>query len=130
MRNEPFSRRQSSLSRPNGPIIKLPWLGSDTLPSSSIFYGIHILTDPALGNRVGVSLGLGTVGPKRYIAPALKFKDLPPIDVLLLSHAHMGPYGPAHVAPFSPRHLYRHCQSHGRRPSSRLTQEHYRVALE
>jgi L-ascorbate metabolism protein UlaG (beta-lactamase superfamily) len=38
---------------------------------------------------VGISLGLGTAGPKRYIAPALQAKELPPIDVLLLSHAHM-----------------------------------------
>ena len=53
------------------------------------FYGIHILTDPALGRRVGISLGPGTAGPKRYIAPALSLKDLPAIDVLLVSHAHM-----------------------------------------
>src|SRR5262249_24179469 len=46
-------------------------------------------TDPALGNRIGISLGIGTAGPKRYIAPALHFSELPPIDVLLLSHAHM-----------------------------------------
>ena len=53
------------------------------------FYGIRILTDPAFGNRIGISLGLGTVGPKRYIAPALRMAELPPIDVVLLSHAHM-----------------------------------------
>ena len=33
--------------------------------------------------------GLATAGPKRYIAPALRASELPPIDVLLLSHAHM-----------------------------------------
>ena len=67
--------------------ITLCWLGHATVLIN--FYGIHVLTDPALGNRIGVSLGLGTVGPKRYIAPALRFHELPPIDVLLLSHAHM-----------------------------------------
>jgi L-ascorbate metabolism protein UlaG (beta-lactamase superfamily) len=67
--------------------ITLAWLGHSTVLIN--FYGIRILTDPALGNRVGISLGLGTAGPKRYIAPALRARELPPIDVLLLSHAHM-----------------------------------------
>src|SRR5436190_21895251 len=67
--------------------ITMSWLGHTTVLIN--FYGIHILTDPALGDRIGVSLGLGTVGPKRFIAPALRFKELPAIDVLLLSHAHM-----------------------------------------
>jgi L-ascorbate metabolism protein UlaG (beta-lactamase superfamily) len=42
-----------------------------------------------LFNRVGADSPLGTVGPKRLVAPPLKPRDLPPIDVVLLSHAHM-----------------------------------------
>jgi L-ascorbate metabolism protein UlaG (beta-lactamase superfamily) len=34
-------------------------------------------------------LRIGTVGPKRLIDPALTVKQLPEIDVVLLSHAHM-----------------------------------------
>src|SRR5262245_33356002 len=67
--------------------ITTSWLGHATVLIN--FYGMHILTDPALGERIGVSLGLGTIGPKRFVAPALGSKELPPIDVLLLSHAHM-----------------------------------------
>jgi L-ascorbate metabolism protein UlaG (beta-lactamase superfamily) len=67
--------------------ITLAWLGHSTVLIN--FYGIKILTDPALGSRVGVSLGIGTIGPKRYIAPALRGTELPAIDVVLLSHAHM-----------------------------------------
>lgn len=67
--------------------ITLCWLGHATVLLN--FYGVRILTDPALGSRVGISLGLGTLGPKRYVAPALKFRDLPPLDLVLLSHAHM-----------------------------------------
>jgi L-ascorbate metabolism protein UlaG (beta-lactamase superfamily) len=52
------------------------------------FYGMHILTDPVLKPRVGISVGFGTVGPKRFVAPALSLKELPRIDVVLLSHAH------------------------------------------
>lgn len=67
--------------------IALAWLGHATVVIH--FYGARILTDPALGSRVGVSLGIGTAGPKRYVAPALTPKELPPIDLVLLSHAHM-----------------------------------------
>jgi L-ascorbate metabolism protein UlaG (beta-lactamase superfamily) len=66
--------------------ITLAWLGHATVLIN--FYGLRILTDPVLFNRVGLSLGLGMVGPKRYVAPALRCSELPPIDVLLLSHAH------------------------------------------
>jgi L-ascorbate metabolism protein UlaG (beta-lactamase superfamily) len=67
--------------------ITLSWLGHATVLIN--FFGIHILTDPVFSNRIGVSFGLGTIGLKRYIAPALPFSELPPIDVVLLSHAHM-----------------------------------------
>jgi L-ascorbate metabolism protein UlaG (beta-lactamase superfamily) len=67
--------------------ITICWLGHATVLIN--FYGFVILTDPTLKNRIGFSLGLGTAGPKRYIAPALRFHELPPIDVILLSHAHM-----------------------------------------
>jgi len=67
--------------------ITISWLGHATVLIN--FYGIRILTDPAFGNRVGISLGLGVAGPKRFISPALRLAELPPIDVLLLSHAHM-----------------------------------------
>jgi L-ascorbate metabolism protein UlaG (beta-lactamase superfamily) len=63
------------------------WLGHATVLIN--FYGLHILTDPVLGSRCGVRLGLGTAGPKRFIAPALRFEQLPRTDVVLLSHAHM-----------------------------------------
>jgi L-ascorbate metabolism protein UlaG (beta-lactamase superfamily) len=63
------------------------WIGHSTMLIN--FYGVRILTDPVFGSRIGVHLGLGTVGIKRYVAPALRLKDLPPIDLVLLSHAHM-----------------------------------------
>lgn len=51
--------------------------------------GTTILTDPVLGDRVGVSFGPMTVGLKRLVAPALRVHQLPKIDIVLLSHAHM-----------------------------------------
>jgi L-ascorbate metabolism protein UlaG (beta-lactamase superfamily) len=67
--------------------ITICWLGHATTLIN--FYGVRILTDPAFFSRIGISFGLGTLGPKRYVACALKPKELPPIDLVLLSHAHM-----------------------------------------
>jgi L-ascorbate metabolism protein UlaG (beta-lactamase superfamily) len=67
--------------------ITLAWIGHATVLIN--FYGVHILTDPVFGARVGIDLRITTLGPKRYTAPALPLRELPPIDLLLLSHAHM-----------------------------------------
>jgi len=67
--------------------ITAAWLGHSTVLMN--VYGITILTDPVLFNHVGADTFFGTVGPKRLIAPALTVKQLPPIDLVLLSHAHM-----------------------------------------
>lgn len=67
--------------------VTFAWLGHATVLIN--FYGVRILTDPAFSNRVGIGLGIGTLGPKRYVAPALKFNQLPEVDLVLLSHAHM-----------------------------------------
>lgn len=47
-----------------------------------------ILTDPVFLSGVGLGFGLFTGGPRRFVAPALTLKQLPPIDLLLISHAH------------------------------------------
>ena len=50
--------------------------------------GLNIITDPVFSARVGVGLGMFTVGPKRLVAPAVKLTDLPRLDLILISHAH------------------------------------------
>ena len=50
--------------------------------------GLNILTDPVFSNRIGVGLGLITGGPRRYVAAALSVRQLPPLDLILISHAH------------------------------------------
>jgi L-ascorbate metabolism protein UlaG (beta-lactamase superfamily) len=52
------------------------------------FFGIRILTDPVLFPRIGIRLPGLTLGPKRLTAAALTIRELPKIDVVLLSHAH------------------------------------------
>ncbi len=49
----------------------------------------HVITDPVFGNRCGLYLGAANIGPKRLVAPAVSLSNLPKIDLILLSHAHM-----------------------------------------
>lgn len=62
------------------------WIGHSTVLLR--MGGMTILTDPVFSNRVGIGLGLMTGGPLRLIAPALRLRDLPPIDLIVVSHAH------------------------------------------
>jgi L-ascorbate metabolism protein UlaG (beta-lactamase superfamily) len=66
--------------------LTLAWLGHSTVLMN--FFGVTILTDPVLFPRVGIRLPGLTIGPKRLTAPALRVRDLPHIDLILLSHAH------------------------------------------
>jgi len=66
--------------------LTVAWLGHSTVLIN--FFGVTILTDPALFPRIGIRLPFLTIGPKRLTEPALTFAELPPIDLVLLSHAH------------------------------------------
>ena len=63
------------------------WLGHSTVLLN--IDGFTILTDPIFSDRAGVSLGPVKLGIKRLVAPALGLDQLPKIDLILLSHAHM-----------------------------------------
>lgn len=67
--------------------LTVAWLGHATVLIN--FYGTWLLTDPALRSHVGVNfLGI-TIGPRRLVEPALTIKELPALDGILVSHAHM-----------------------------------------
>src|SRR6266542_2687851 len=66
--------------------VTFAWIGHATVLIN--FFGVKILTDPVLFPRIGIRLPGFTIGPKRLVAPALEFGELPKIDVVLLSHAH------------------------------------------
>lgn len=63
------------------------WLGHTTVLIK--IDGVTILTDPVFSQRAGIGLGPFTLGIKRLVEPALLIADLPKIDIVLLSHAHM-----------------------------------------
>src|SRR5215467_9595349 len=67
--------------------LTVAWLGHSTLLVN--FFGLWLITDPALLKRVGIRAGVVTLGPKRHVAPALRARQLPPLDFILLTHAHM-----------------------------------------
>jgi L-ascorbate metabolism protein UlaG (beta-lactamase superfamily) len=66
--------------------VSVTWLGHATVLIN--FYGVRVLTDPALFPRVGVDAWFTTVGLGRLTSCALAPSQLPPIDLVLLSHAH------------------------------------------
>ena len=47
--------------------------------------GLNVLTDPVYSERVSPVRG---VGPRRHRPPGIRFEDLPPIDVVVVSHSH------------------------------------------
>jgi L-ascorbate metabolism protein UlaG (beta-lactamase superfamily) len=67
--------------------LTVAWLGHATVLVN--FYGTWLLTDPALGSRVGLRVGGLTLGPRRLVRPALTPRELPALDAVLISHAHM-----------------------------------------
>jgi L-ascorbate metabolism protein UlaG (beta-lactamase superfamily) len=66
--------------------ITLAWLGHATVLVN--FYGLRIITDPVLFSRIGVDVGIGSLGPLRLVQCALTADELPDIDLVLVSHAH------------------------------------------
>jgi len=82
----PPARLTPDLSRWQNHTLAAVWIGHATLLLR--IGGKTILTDPVFANTIGIGLGLMTGGPRRHQLPALTIKQLPPLDLILLSHAH------------------------------------------
>lgn len=68
--------------------LTIAWLGHATLLIN--FYGVRIITDPVFSDAVGIRLlGLFHFGARRIVPCALAADQLPPIDLVLQSHAHL-----------------------------------------
>jgi L-ascorbate metabolism protein UlaG (beta-lactamase superfamily) len=67
--------------------LTIAWLGHATVLIN--FYGTWLLTDPALRLRIGLNVAGLTLGLRRLVRPALSIRELPPLDAVLVSHAHM-----------------------------------------
>jgi L-ascorbate metabolism protein UlaG (beta-lactamase superfamily) len=62
------------------------WLGHSTVLMK--IDGYTVITDPVLGSHCGIDLKVTQLGLKRLVAPALTVDQLPPVDLVLVSHAH------------------------------------------
>lgn len=69
--------------RENNGDATVTWIGHSTLLVQ--LDGINLLTDPHWGDRAGP---LSWLGARRLNAPGMRFEDLPPIDLVLISHDH------------------------------------------
>lgn len=70
-------------ARVPGEALRVTWVGHATVLIQT--QGLNILTDPVWSKRASP---LPLIGPKRVRAPGIAFDDLPPIDLVLLSHGH------------------------------------------
>lgn len=61
----------------------ITWIGHATMLVQA--NGLNVLTDPIFSERASP---IQSVGPKRAQAPGLSLAQLPPIDVVLISHNH------------------------------------------
>ncbi len=68
--------------RVEGERMVVTWIGHATVLVQT--NGLNILTDPVWSRKAG-PLGLG---PTRVAEPGVRFEDLPPIDLVLVSHNH------------------------------------------
>ena len=69
------------------PFFNATWIGHSTVLIQ--IGNTTILTDPVMFDRIGLYVLGYTIGLQRYTKPAIPVEQLPKIDVVLLSHAHI-----------------------------------------
>ncbi|MEW6671267.1 MAG: MBL fold metallo-hydrolase [Thermodesulfobacteriota bacterium] len=79
----PLAQNDPAALRSNTDKTTLTWIGHATLLFQ--LEGKNILTDPVFSQRASP---VQWAGPKRVVPPGLAFEDLPPIDMVLISHDH------------------------------------------
>ena len=69
------------------PFFNATWIGHSTVLIQ--IGNTTILTDPVMFDRIGLYVLGYTIGLQRYTKPAIPVEQLPKIDIVLLSHAHI-----------------------------------------
>jgi L-ascorbate metabolism protein UlaG (beta-lactamase superfamily) len=89
----------------------ITWVGHATLLVQ--VDGVNVLTDPQWSERASPS---AFAGPRRVTPPGLRFDDLPPIHVVLISHDHYDHLDVATVKRLADRHRPRFLVPLGLKP--------------
>ena len=79
----PLERPHETWRRPAGSGFRVTWLGHSTVLLE--LDGRRVLTDPVFGERASP---LSFAGPRRFHPVPAALEELPPLDVVLLSHNH------------------------------------------
>ena len=79
----PVGESSGQAFRKNGDAATVTWVGHSTLLVQ--LDGVNLLTDPTWSERASP---VAFAGPRRVVPPAVRFEDLPPIDLVLVSHDH------------------------------------------
>jgi N-acyl-phosphatidylethanolamine-hydrolysing phospholipase D len=79
----PLAENDPPFLRGNRVLTTVTWIGQSTLLVQA--GGVNILTDPHFSERASP---LSWAGPKRVVPPGLSLEELPPIDLVLISHNH------------------------------------------
>lgn len=79
----PIDRPHDTWAKPNSTGHRVTWLGHSTTLLE--LDGRRVLTDPVFGNRIGPA---SFVGPRRFHPVPASLAELPPLDVVLVSHDH------------------------------------------
>lgn len=86
-RRDDFAHRWQAAVESAGPAdITAAWLGHCTVLLH--LAGKTLITDPVLSERIGMKVGSITVGPARLNEVPVPADALPPIDLVVISHAH------------------------------------------
>lgn len=79
----PFHTDPAIYQTPPSTGLRITWIGHSSLLIE--IDGKRLLTDPVWSKRASFS---SFIGPKRFFAPPIALKDLPPLDGVIISHDH------------------------------------------
>ncbi|CAK9203950.1 unnamed protein product [Sphagnum troendelagicum] len=79
----PLKPDLEALNNPPSQSVQATWVGHATFLLQ--FDKVNVLTDPVWSDRCSPS---AYVGPKRFVPVPFPIKDLPPVDVVIISHNH------------------------------------------
>lgn len=81
--NFPLAENDPEFLKSNREKTTLTWIGHATVLLQ--MNGKNILTDPHFSKRASP---VQWAGPERVVSPGLSFNELPPIDIVVISHSH------------------------------------------